>query len=258
VRAVATSLWAVSATPGRGPLVLLHPFPLDATSWAPVRDALGWPGPVIAPDFPGFGAAEPEPAPTIEGFADRVAGLVPAGPGALVVGVSMGGYAALALTLRHPGRVGALVLACTRAEADDAAARASRERGIAAVRDGGRDAFLDGLLPRLMASDAAPEAVAQARAIAGRQPPQAIAACLAALRDRPDRSRDLGAIGVPAQVVAGAEDAAVPLAASRALAGGLPQGRLAVIEGAGHLALLERPAALAELIRRFAAALPEV
>src|SRR5581483_10117513 len=105
--------------------------------------------------------------------------------------------------------------------------------------------FLDGLLPRLMAPGAPREAVARAREIAARQRPEAIVACLAALRDRPDRTGDLGEIGVPALVVAGAEDAAVPLEASRALADGLPRGRLAVLEGAGHLALLEQPAALA-------------
>ena len=238
------------------PVVLLHPFPLDATAWEPFREALAWQGPVTAPNFPGFGGAAPEPAPTIERFADTVATLVEPGRGALVVGLSMGGYTALALALRHPDRVGALALACTRGDADDAASRAGRERNIALVRDEGRDAFLDATIPRLLAPGASPQVVARTRAIAARQPPEAIVACLAALRDRPDRTPTLASIRVPSLVIAGAQDASVPAAATRALADGLPGGRLAVIEGAGHLPLLERPAALASLVRSLAAALP--
>ncbi|MDX6646092.1 MAG: hypothetical protein QOK40_1819 [Miltoncostaeaceae bacterium] len=238
------------------PLVLLHPFPLDATAWEPLLDALAWRGPVIAPDFPGFGGAAPEPAPTIERFAETVAGLIDPGRSALVVGLSMGGYTALALALRHPDRVGALALACTRADADDEGARAGRERGIATVRAEGRDAFVEGMLPRLLAPDAAPEVVARTRAIGRRQPPEAIVAALGALRDRPDRSGDLAAIGAPTLVIAGAQDAVVPAAATRALAAGLPRGRLAIVEGAGHLCPLEQPAVVAPLLRGLAAALP--
>jgi 3-oxoadipate enol-lactonase/4-carboxymuconolactone decarboxylase len=58
---------------------------------------------------------------------------------------------------------------------------------------------------------------------------------------------------VPALVIAGAEDAIVPLETARALADGLPRGRLAVLEGAGHLAAIERPAPFAALVRELAA-----
>jgi 3-oxoadipate enol-lactonase len=238
------------------PLVLLHPFPLDATAWEPLLDALRWPGDVDAPNFPGFGGAASELSPTIEGFSDHVAALIGPGRRALVVGLSMGGYAALALALRHPERVGALALACTRADADDETARAGRERGIATVRAEGAAAFVDGMLARLLAPDADPDVVARVRAIAGSQPPEAIVAALRALRDRPDRRRDLAAIAVPSLVIAGAQDAVIPPAATRALAAGLPRGRLGVVEGAGHLCAIERPAAVAALVRELAATLP--
>jgi pimeloyl-ACP methyl ester carboxylesterase len=240
------------------PLVVLHAFPLDATAWEPFLEALAWPGPVIAPDFPGFGGAAPEPAPTIVRFADAVANLVRPARGALVVGLSMGGYAALALAVRHPGLVGALVLACTRADGDDETSRAGRARNIETVRAEGRDAFVDGTIPRLVAPGAAPETVARLRAIAGRQPPEAIVAALGALRDRPDRSGELAAIAAPSLVIAGVQDAVIPPAATRALAAGLRRGRLAIVEGAGHLAPLERPATAASLVRGLAAALPDL
>jgi pimeloyl-ACP methyl ester carboxylesterase len=233
--------------------VLLHPFPLDASSWDPVRAALGWEGPVIAPNFPGFGGSPAEPAPTIEGFADAVAGLIAADGGpAIVVGLSMGGYQALSLASRHPALVAALGLACTRAEADGATASAGRDRGIAAIRSGGPAGFLEDLLSRALAPGAPPHTAALAREIAGRQPAAALTAALAALRDRPDFTGDLAGIGVPALVIAGAEDAIIPRDTSRALASSLPRGRLAVLEGAGHLAATEQPAAFAALVRELA------
>ena len=246
----------VASASGPRPLVVLHPFPLDATAWDPFLRALAWPGPVVAPNFPGFGGAAAEPAPTIERFADSVATLVARHPAALVVGLSMGGYTALALAVRHPDRVGALALACTRADADDEAIRAGRERSIETVRTEGRDAFVDGLIPRLLAPGSAAHTVARTRAIARRQPPEAIVAALRALRDRPDRNADLAAIAAPAMVIAGAQDAVIPPAATRALAAGLRRGRLAVVEGAGHLAPMERPAVVASLVRGLAAAVP--
>jgi pimeloyl-ACP methyl ester carboxylesterase len=165
----------------------------------------------------------------------------------------MGGYQALSLAARHPALVAALGLACTRAEADDAAARAGRDRGIAAIRAGGPAGFLEDLLSRALAPGAPPDRAALARAIAARQPAAALTAALAALRDRPDVACDLAGIGVPALVIAGGEDAIIPRDVSLALASGLPRGRLAVLEGAGHLAAVEQPAAFAALVRELAA-----
>ena len=41
----------VASASGPRPLVVLHPFPLDATAWDPFLRALAWPGPVVAPNF---------------------------------------------------------------------------------------------------------------------------------------------------------------------------------------------------------------
>jgi pimeloyl-ACP methyl ester carboxylesterase len=59
-------------------------------------------------------------------------------------------------------------------------------------------------------------------------------------------------VNVPALVVVGEYDRVTPPAAAVALAGELPQGRLVVIEGAGHMPMLERPHELNLEIRAFA------
>jgi pimeloyl-ACP methyl ester carboxylesterase len=59
-------------------------------------------------------------------------------------------------------------------------------------------------------------------------------------------------VTVPTLVVVGEHDRVTPPAAAVALAGGLPEGRLVVLEGAGHMAMLERPVELDREIRAFA------
>ena len=98
-------------------VVLLHPFPQDSAFWHEVAEAVRAAGhEVLTPDLPGFGARGVEPGWTMAGEADRLAEQIPAG--SAVVGLSMGGYLALALLAAHPDRVGSLVLADTRASAE--------------------------------------------------------------------------------------------------------------------------------------------
>lgn len=234
------------------PLVLLHPFPLDATFWAAVAPLLAADREIVTPEFPGLGAAPLADAPTVDGVADalaaRIAGM--RGGRAAVCGLSLGGYVALSLAARHPGRAAALVLADTRAEADTTEAAEGRHRAAAQVRGGGLAAFLDDFGPRLVApgDDAS---LAAARAIADRQEPEAVARALEALAGRADRRADLGGIDVPTLVVVGSEDALTPPPFAETLAAGIPRAELLVIEGAGHMTALERPREFAAAVNAF-------
>lgn len=232
------------------PLVLLHPFPLDPRAWDDVAGRLGGGREILVPGLPGFGGTPPLAAPSVDAFADGVAERIASVPGgrAVVAGVSMGGYVALSLVTRHQGRVAGLALVDTKAAPDDEAAREGRDRGIAAVTAGDLAGFLDGLLPRLVAAGAGDDVRRRLRTIADGQEPASVAGALLALRDRPDRRPDLGAIGVPTLVVVGEEDQATPPAVARELAEGIPGARLLVLEGCGHLPLIEAPERLAEAI----------
>lgn len=59
----------------------------------------------------------------------------------------------------------------------------------------------------------------------------------------------LGALTLPAQVLAGAEDRVTPPEGARALAVALPQGRLTVLPGCGHQIMLEQPQAVWDAVR---------
>jgi pimeloyl-ACP methyl ester carboxylesterase len=234
------------------PLVLLHPFPLDAGFWSAVTPALADDRAVAALEFPGLGTAPPVEHPSVDGFADAVAETIAAMPGgrAAVCGLSLGGYAALALAARHPERVAGLVLADTRAEPDTPEARRGRLDSAARVRAEGAGGFLDEFVPRLVApGDRA--SMHAARAIADAQEPEAIARALEALGGRADRRPDLPAMAVPALVIVGSQDGLTPPALSETMAAALPDAGLLVIDGAGHLTALERPDEFAAAVRAF-------
>src|SRR5438128_2343499 len=126
---------------GTGPvLVLLHAFPFDSSMWKPQIDVLVSTHRVLAPDLPGFGHSPLVPGWTIDSAADFVDDWLDEigvkEPVALA-GLSMGGYIALAFARRHASRLSKLILADTKAEADDAAAKASRATMIALAKTQG-------------------------------------------------------------------------------------------------------------------------
>lgn len=70
--------------------------------------------------------------------------------------------------------------------------------------------------------------------------------------NRFDLRAGLASITVPALVVAGTLDRMTPLRFSESLAAGLPDGRLATLEGCGHFAMVEQTARVKSLLIDFA------
>jgi pimeloyl-ACP methyl ester carboxylesterase len=244
---------------GRGrPVVLLHAFPLAGIMWRPQREVLERDYRVLVPDLRGFGGTGPfTGTPSVDQMADDVAALLDAlgvRVPVVLVGLSMGGYVALAFVRKHAARLAGLVLADTRAEADSAEARANRERlMLVAQHDTARE-VIDQLLPKLVSSETQeqrPGVVEEVRRIASAQPTAGIVGALQALRDRPDSTPWLASIAVPTLVVVGSDDAVTPPAIASAMAAAIPNARLATIQGAGHLSNLERPEAFAAAVHAF-------
>lgn len=237
--------------PGTGlPLVLLHAFPLDSRMWGEVAALL--PGPVLAPDLPGLGAAQgvPLPEPSIEASADAVAeALARAGHGrAVVAGLSMGGYVALALAERHPDLVAGLGLLDTKSTADTDEAQANRLRVADVVEAAGT---VDEVLPMaaaLLGADARDRGVdARVGAWIAAQPPAGVAWSQRAMAARPDRTAVLEAYDGPGLVLVGEEDQPTPVAEARRMADAL-RVEPVVVPGAGHLTAVETPRPVAEAL----------
>jgi len=239
------------------PLLLLHAFPLGLVMWDAQASALADSHQVIRFDCRGFGGSPPgDGLLTMERIADDAAGVLDrlGLPSAAVAGVSMGGYAALAMVRRHPDRIRALVLADTRAGADSPEAKANRAAQAEKVRRDGAAAIADAVLPKLLGDTShreRPELVARVRRIIEANPRRGITDALAGLAARADSTPILREIRVPTLVVVGEEDAITPLADAEALQRGIAGSRLAVIPRAGHLSSLENPDEFNRQLRAF-------
>ncbi len=234
---------------GRGerPLLLLHAFPLDRRMWQRVAPRLERTARLVTFDLRGLGESDGDGQPSIDGFADDAAALLDALGirRAVVGGLSMGGYAALAFARRHPERLAGLLLADTRAAADTPEGRAARDVAIARIAGEGVGPFCEEFVGKLVApSNGA--AKDHALAIALSQTPVGVAGALGALRDRPDATAHLASIAVPTTVIVGALDAVTPPSDARLLARAIPGATLVEIPGSGHLAALEAPEAFAD------------
>jgi pimeloyl-ACP methyl ester carboxylesterase len=243
------------------PLVLLHAFPLNSAMWQAQLDELpgsdGSEARVVAVDLRGFGGTDlGTDAPSLDLLADDVALLLErAGfERAVVGGLSMGGYVAMALARRHPERLAGLLLADTKATADTEQARANRERIASAVL--GRNSvrlLVDEQVPEPLFGHSTatrqPGVVDRARKLIEQATPAAVAWAQRAMAARGDSLGVLAALDVPALVLVGDEDVITPVSDAEAMAAALPDAELTVLRGVGHLSALEAPEAFNRAVR---------
>jgi 3-oxoadipate enol-lactonase len=158
------------------------------------------------------------------------------------IGLSLGGMVAMWIAACAPERVDRLVLACTSARVPSPQAYAERA-GV--VRAQGVEPVADAVVARWFTPAAPDELRARFRAILVGTPREGYAGCCEAVADW-DFGERLGDIVAPTLVVAGAEDESTPAAHTDLLVRRIPGARGTVLEGAAHLANLERPAAFAD------------
>lgn len=241
---------------GRGlPIVLVHAFPQDRGMWQPQLAGLSDSARVLAPDLPGFGESAPAPL-TIDSMADVVAEFITTLgiAKAVVGGLSMGGYIAMALARRHANKLAGLILADTRADPDDPTARGNRDKAIALTKEKGVPALFETMLPKVLSDqtrNTKPDVVERVKSLAARQSVEGVTAALAALRDRPDANSGLSAIKVPTLVLVGEFDAVTPPLAAANMSVQIPGSKLIHIPGAGHLSNVENPTAFNDAVRKF-------
>lgn len=239
-----------------GHVVLIHAFPLNASLWQPQVDRApaGWR--FVTPDLPGFGRSSLPPVRTIDGMAHAVLAHLDELriERAVIGGMSMGGYVTLALFRLAPERFSGMVLADTRATADNDQQREGRRRMIASVRQDGPQAVADEMLPRLLGETThrdQPELATRVRQMIETNSADAIAGAVEAMMGRVDSRPLLAEIAVPALVVCGDEDVLTPPSDSEALHAAISGSRLAVLAGAGHLSNIEAAEAFSLTLNAF-------
>jgi len=195
-------------------VVLLHAFPLDERMWEPQLAALGEQE-VFKPNLYELGGC------SIEGWAERV--LAEVAGDIVVVGASMGGYVALAMARQAPERIRGLLLAGSRATPDPPDRKALRDEMIRVVREEGIEGWNREFSPPGPPDRSTDELVRG----------------IQALRDRPDATDVVASFAGPLVVAVGDQDDILPVDEARQIAESAPNGRLEVVEGAGHLVSVE-------------------
>lgn len=201
--------------------------------------------PTYAPDLPGHGRSEGQGRDSITAYGDwLVAFLNAVGEGqAVLVGHSMGGAIAMDVALRHAERVAGLGLVATGA----------RLRVAPAIFEGIRqdpEAAVRLICDFAFGPETPPETVRLGRRQMGAIPPEVLhgdfAACDAfSVMDR------LGEVSAPAFVLCGTQDHLTPLKYSTYLREAIPGAVLHLVEGAGHMVMVERPEAVVEVLSSF-------
>jgi len=168
-----------------------------------------------------------------------------------LAGLSMGGYVAFEILRQAPERVERLCLVDTTARPDTPEQVERRQALIKLARMGKFKGVTPRLLPLLIHPDRLedPAVAGVVLQMAERVGRDAFCRQQTAILTRPDSRPDLASIRVPTLCIGGREDALTPPDRVAEIAGGIPGGRVAIIERCGHLAPLEQPEATTALMR---------
>jgi pimeloyl-ACP methyl ester carboxylesterase len=226
-------------------IVFLHGAGMDHSVWALLARAFAHHGyAVLAPDLPGHGRSAGKPLTSIAALADWTAALidVAGAKAARLVGHSMGSLVALETAARHADKVTGLGLIATTATmrvSDDLlnAARANDHDAVDMIAiwgEGYRASLGGSQAPGLWMLGGAERLLERAQ-------PGAIFADLSACNAYQDALSTAAKITVPSIVIQGSRDLMTPAKGGKALAAAIPNCRLALIEGAGHMLMSERP-----------------
>jgi pimeloyl-ACP methyl ester carboxylesterase len=238
------------------PMLFIHGWPHNRKLWAAQLSGLPMQARCLAPDLRGFGDSSATPPSSIDGYADDLAAFLAALgiDRAVVCGLSMGGYIALAMLRRHRALLRGLILVSTRATADTIEAREKRARLIQFVEDRGVEALAANQLRGMVAEAtyaSRPDILEALHQLMAGASAAGVIAAQRAMMERADSTDLLGEIDFPTMVVSGAEDSITPPAEMSALAAGIPHCRLEVIKGGGHVCPYERPAAFNHVTAEF-------
>lgn len=239
------------------PLLLIHGLGYAAGwGWGSILEPLACHFKVITFDNRGIGGSDSPPGPyTATVMADDALAVLQAAhvDGAHVLGTSLGGMVAQELALRHSWAVDNLVLACTTPGGPNSHPMPKQtlrlitqpldlpplERFKAFVRNALSEPYDEAMveeIAKIRIDEAQPLEAWQAQAAAG------------VGHDAFDR---LGEISAPTLVVTGTADEVVDPANSLLLAERIPEARLEVFEGAGHLFFWQEPDRFVALLEEF-------
>ncbi len=241
---------------GKGqPLVLIHGYCETGKMWSDFAESLSTEFRVICPDLPGIGNSSisgdqislEEVAVHLEDWMDANQIKNP-----IIIGHSLGGYVTLALLELMGIRIKAIGLFHSTAYADDADKMEMRNRTITFLRKNGVEKFVTSFVPPLFPVNRREELANEIELAiedAKRSTLDGLIAYAGAMRDRKDRLEILKHFSGPKLLIAGTEDNAVKIEASRSQKDAFSH--YFELQGVGHMGMVEAKAQTLDALMRF-------
>lgn len=249
------------------PVVLLHGFGEDSSIWRNQVAYLKNKYKLIVPDIPGSGKSTMleglSQAITLGDYAVCIQALLRHEKidECCIFGHSMGGYITLAFVELYPNFVKGFGLVHSTAYADSEEKKENRRRGIEIMEEYGAQAFLKNTIPNLFGAgfkQEHPEVVEQLIDQAKDFSTKACQQYYTAMMNRPDRHLALKNSKVPVLFIAGTEDPAAPLDDVLQQSALPAISYIHVLDGVGHMGMLEAPDKLNTFLDEFISQLVEI
>jgi 3-oxoadipate enol-lactonase len=240
----------LNGPPGAPVVVLSNSLGTSLEMWASLHPSLSTRLRVLRYDQRGHGGSPAPPGPyTFDDLGRDVLDLMDELEieRASICGVSMGGMTGIWLAQNAPDRVDRLALCFTSAHLPP---REMWEERAVTAREQGMETLVEPALGRWFTPEFAAsgsQVVARTRAILEAVKPEGYASCSQAIGSM-DLREGLASISAPTLVISASDDPATPPEHGRAIADAIPGARFELIQGARHLAILERPDEVVPLI----------
>ncbi|HMG16189.1 MAG TPA: alpha/beta fold hydrolase [Saprospiraceae bacterium] len=239
------------------PIIFIHGFPFDKSSWEPQIEYLNKYCRVIAMDLRGFGKSDIGVQEfSVDLFADDIIQLMDGLniPKAIICGLSMGGYIALNIVERYGDRVESLILSDTQCNADSQEGKDKRYSTIKDLQNGGHTNFANGFINNVFTSRTINEKkpiVDKVKNIILSCSIDSIIGALKALASRRETCSILNKIKIPVLVMCGNEDKLTPPEKSIYLHQHITNSKIKLINNAAHVSNLEQADIFNNEIREF-------
>ena len=242
---------------GTVPVIFIHGFPFDKSSWQPQMDFLKTTHRVISYDIRGFGRSTgPMESVSMGLFADDLIAFMDKLRIVKVIlcGLSMGGYIALNAIQRFPDRFEAVVLCDTQCNADTPEAIENRNQTISKIISGGKTTWAGEFIKKCFHPETMNKnqsLVASQQEIIISTTTSSLTETLRALAERTETYSTLQEINIPCMIINGADDLIISSAKAEYLKDNIRLSTLHYIDTAGHLSNLDQPETFNHLLLDF-------
>ena len=241
-------------------VVMLHGFTGSKENWYPLAAALGGRYRVLIPDLPGWGESERKPG-AVYGFTEQAANVeafiraLSPGKPVVLLGHSMGGGIAAMAAARYPreiAKVGLLDAAGVRFKDNAFGLDVLAGRNPFAVEDEASlkryidIVFHDARAKPWLPWPASTALIRKRRADAGFE--QDVLARIGRSEDSLLPGQEAASIRQPTLLLWCRQDAVIDASALELYAQRIPQARKVLLDGCGHMSLMERPAEVADAV----------